>query len=223
MPKTQNDIPAFKTNKDLSWGQNLYAQLLHHAGGDDYARAKIIPRIYKNDNALLKTHSDTLESLMEQLDATDAGEIEMIDLLNGKIDAEADSIKSIFNRQDSALGALAKNPLSTKVDVAGSAKPVNALMNTVRTAGGAIKAHPFAAAGLGALGATNLAGLVDDNKVGAQLIGGAAGAAIPALFGASPLTTIAVGMGGGALGSLFDKLRAKKESEQQSMYQQQEY
>jgi hypothetical protein len=30
-------------------------------------------------------------------------------------------------------------------------------------------------------------------------------------------------MGGGMLGSLFDKLRAKKELEQQSMYQQQSY
>lgn len=223
MPKTQNDIPAFKTNKDLSWGQNLYAQLLHHAGGDDYAHAKIIPRIYKNDDALLKTHADTLESLMEQLDATDAGEIEMIELLNGKIDAEADSIKSILNRQDSALGALANNPFSTKVEVAGSAKPVNALMNTVRTAGGAVKTHPFAAGALGLAGAANIAGLVDNNKVGGQLIGGAAGAALPALFGASPMTTIALGATGGALGSLFDKLRAKKEAEQQSMYQQQEY
>lgn len=224
MPKTQNDVPAFKPNKDLSWGQNLYAQLLHNAGGDDYARAKIIPRIYKNDDALLKTHSDALESLREQYAAAkQAADTDLMDSLTNSINTESDSLKAILNRQDSALGALANNPFSTKVEVAGSAKPVNALMNTVRTAGGAIKAHPFAAGALGLAGATNLAGLVDNNKVGAQLIGGAAGAALPALFGASPMTTIALGATGGALGSLFDKLRAKKEAQQQSTYQQQEY
>ena len=130
-----------------------------------------------------------------------------------------DALKKMFAEQQ-AFGA---NPLKTKVDL-GNGVTGNALKNTLGAVGANVKAHPYLSAGIGALGAANIAGLVDDNKIGGQLVGGLAGGIIPAMLGVSPMTSIALGLGGGTLGSLFDKLRAKKEAEQQqaSMYQQQQ-
>ena len=123
---------------------------------------------------------------------------------------------------DVLQGAFMEHPFKTKLDI-GNGVTGNSLANTLGTAGAAIKAHPWAAAGMGALGAANIAGLVDDDKFGGQLVGGLGGGLIANLAGASPVASLAIGLGGGTLGSLFDKLRAKKEAEQQALYQQQEY
>jgi hypothetical protein len=81
-------------------------------------------------------------------------------------------------------------------------------------------AHPFMTAGLGLTGAANIGGLFDNDKIGGQLIGGAgAGLAghylLPKLLGhaVSPQAQVLMGLGGGALGSLFDKLRQNKEDQ----------
>lgn len=129
-----------------------------------------------------------------------------------------EALKKMFAEQQ-AFGA---SPLKTKVDLGGG-KTGNALKNTLGAVGANIKAHPVQAAGLGALGVANIAGLTDDDKIGGQLVGGLAGGVIPALMGANPTTAIALGLGGGTLGSLFDKLRAKKEAEQKAVYQEQSY
>jgi hypothetical protein len=80
---------------------------------------------------------------------------------------------------------------------------------------GAAKAHPFKTAGLIGLGAGNIGGLMDNNKFGGQLGGlalGGLGAAT--LASGNPYLQAMLTMGGGQLGALFDKLRARKEQEQ---------
>jgi len=80
---------------------------------------------------------------------------------------------------------------------------------------GAAKAHPFKTAGLVGLGASNIGGLTDNNKFGGQLGGLALGGlGAHALAQGNPYLQAIMTMGGGALGSLFDKLRARKEMEQ---------
>lgn len=79
----------------------------------------------------------------------------------------------------------------------------------------AAKAHPFKTAGLVGLGASNIGGLTDNNKFGGQLGGLALGGlGAHALAQGNPYLQAIITMGGGALGSLFDKLRARKEMEQ---------
>lgn len=104
-------------------------------------------------------------------------------------------------------------------------KPVSDLKFGLSALGQNIKQHPWASAGLGIGAAANIAGLVDNDKIGGQLIGGAAGAAIPALLmkgglmKSNPLLGLGISLGGGALGSLYDMLRAKKEEEQAAAQQ----
>jgi hypothetical protein len=87
------------------------------------------------------------------------------------------------------------------------------------TLGGWIKAHPWQTAGYGLTGAMNLGGLFDNDKLLGQLGGAAAGfgiSKIPAVSGllaAHGINPALVAMGGGALGSLFDKLRANKDAQ----------
>lgn len=83
---------------------------------------------------------------------------------------------------------------------------------------GAAKEHPFKTAGLVGLGAGNIGGLMDNNKFGGQLGGLALGGLGSYLMGASPYTAAMMTMGGGELGALFDKLRAKKEQPNQQPY-----
>ena len=89
-----------------------------------------------------------------------------------------------------------------------------------------VKAHPFKSAAIGGLGLTNVAGLFDNKNIAGQLVGAAGGTAIPFAINAlseAPVFgvpgKIMFGLGGGALGSLFDKLMAKKQ-EQQAMAEQ---
>ena len=83
---------------------------------------------------------------------------------------------------------------------------------------GAASEHPFKTAGLVGLGAGNVGGLMDNNKFGGQLGGLALGGLGSYLMGANPYTAAMVTMGGGALGALFDKLRAKREQQNQQPY-----
>ena len=96
---------------------------------------------------------------------------------------------------------------------------------------GWVKANPWTAAGTGALGVTNAAGLFDNDKLLGQGVGAALGLVAPMLIQKAtgiPLSISNLGranlaMGGGAIGSLFDTLRAKKEQEQYSPYGREEY
>ena len=85
-----------------------------------------------------------------------------------------------------------------------------------------MKAHPFKTAGGALLGGANLAGLFDNDKIIGQAAGlGAGGLAAKYLLPKLGVGGIANGalavMGGGALGSLFDKLMAKKAEEEAAM------
>ena len=80
---------------------------------------------------------------------------------------------------------------------------------------GAAKAHPFKTAGLVGSAAGNIGGLTDNDKFGGQLAGlGIGGLGAYALAQGNPYMAAMMTMGGGNLGALFDKLRARKEMEQ---------
>lgn len=95
---------------------------------------------------------------------------------------------------------------------------------------GAIKAHPWQAAGTGILGAVNLGGLFDNNKLLGQGIGAGIGLATPKLIELITKNPLKIGglgranlaMIGGGFGALFDALRAKQE-EEKALAQQQRY
>lgn len=76
------------------------------------------------------------------------------------------------------------------------------------------KLHPFKTMGLAGLGAGNIGGLTDNDKFGGQLGGLALGGLGSYLMGANPYAAAMMTMGGGQLGALFDKLRARREQEQ---------
>ena len=82
--------------------------------------------------------------------------------------------------------------------------------------------NPLPAAGYGIGGLMNLGGLTDNSELGGQLIGAGLGAFAPDVIGieADPQLRALLGLGGGAIGSLFDKLRAdqKAKEEQRQMY-----
>lgn len=80
---------------------------------------------------------------------------------------------------------------------------------------GAAKAHPFKTAGLVGSGLANIGGLTDNDKFGGQLAGlGLGGLGAHLLATQNPYAAAMMTLGGGTLGSLFDKLRARKEQEQ---------
>lgn len=85
---------------------------------------------------------------------------------------------------------------------------------------GAIKSHPLQAAGLGMLGAGNIGGLMDNDKFGGQIGGLALGGlgSVLAEDALGPYGKLMLTLGGGQLGALFDKLRARKEMEQAQGY-----
>lgn len=88
--------------------------------------------------------------------------------------------------------------------------------NAAAILGAYAKAHPFkTAAGVG-LGAMNVGGLTDNDYYGGQIAGLLAGGLGSKFLGGgfSPIATMA----GGALGSLFDKLRQKQADSNQNPY-----
>lgn len=135
------------------------------------------------------------------------------------------------NLLNSQWDAAAGSPLKGNVPLSGFTPPegfavpegmgnVSGLRTTMSNLGANIKANPGMSAGLGLAGAANVAGLFDNDKIGGQLLGGVGGYAIPKLMGSTwgPAGMALSTLGGGALGSLFDKLRAQKELEAQSQY-----
>ena len=114
----------------------------------------------------------------------------------------------------------------TKAEAMRAPKAPLSLKDLFSKGWGWAKKHPKAALGTGTLGAANVAGLTDNNKVLGQGIGTALGAAAPAIISkitGSPVNIGTLGrvnlaMGGGAVGSLFDTLRAKSEQEQLQKY-----
>lgn len=94
------------------------------------------------------------------------------------------------------------------------------LMDWAKLAGTASVHHPFKTAGLVGAAAGNIGGLTDNDKFGGQLGGlalGGLGAAT--LASGNPYAAAMMVMGGGNIGALFDKLRARKEMEQAQGYQ----
>lgn len=87
--------------------------------------------------------------------------------------------------------------------------------DTMGIVGQNIAAHPGATFGTALNTGAGIAGLLDNDKFGGQLIGTAAGAIIPKIAGMKlgPLAAYNVAMGAGNLGALFDTLRAKKEQQ----------
>jgi hypothetical protein len=89
-----------------------------------------------------------------------------------------------------------------------------------------LKNNPGLGLGLIGTGAMNIGGLFDNDKVGGQLVGGLGGYAVgkhllPQILGTvSPQAKVLATLGGGALGSLFDKLRQNKEDQYNAQMQQ---
>ena len=103
-------------------------------------------------------------------------------------------------------------PLATK----------NSMSAILPVLGNQITSHPFATAGLTLGTGANIAGLVDNKYIGGQLAGGGLGVLgaylIPQLLKTTPapMAIVASALGGGTLGSLFDKLREQIDSQQNS-------
>ena len=103
-------------------------------------------------------------------------------------------------------------PLATK----------NSMSAILPVLGNQIASHPFATTGLTLGTGANIAGLVDNKYIGGQLAGGGLGALgaylIPQLLKTTPapMAIVASALGGGTLGSLFDKLREQIDSQQNS-------
>lgn len=99
---------------------------------------------------------------------------------------------------------------------------------SARLLGNQMKNHKLKTAGALGLGAANVAGLFDNPNIVGQLGGGVLGAtavpwAVKQITGNAlgPYGKIMTTLGGGALGSLFDTLMAKKAEEQQMQMLQQ--
>lgn len=127
-----------------------------------------------------------------------------------------EAYRAVFD--NAALDPLTRQPVAEGFTNTG-------LGTTAGLAGNWIKDHKLKSAGLGLGIGANLAGLFDNPNMAGQLLGGA-GAGIGANLIAKhllkkPLTasgTALWALGGGALGSLFDKLMYKKQQEQQQQY-----
>ena len=105
-------------------------------------------------------------------------------------------------------------------DAAGNEMEYSGLGTTAQAAFDKIKRHKLATAATAGLGAANIAGLFDNPNIAGQLVGsllgGAGGYGISKLLGA-PLGGYGIANAaliGGGLGSLFDKLVAKKQEEE---------
>jgi hypothetical protein len=122
------------------------------------------------------------------------------------------------------FAAAKEAPLSTdKIAVEGIPERTG-LGATASLAGNWMADHKLKSAGLGLLGAGNVAGLFDNSKLVGQGLGlgagFAAGKLLPGVLKMHPLTRSGVALttlGGGFLGSLFDKLMAAKAEEEAAM------
>ena len=109
------------------------------------------------------------------------------------------------------------NTKSTQ-DVDSNAKSLAQLFGTLKNF---VAEDPLLTAGYGISGAMNLGGLFDNSEFMGQLIGAGLGTGasfLPEILGQQnvldPKYKVMAGMAGGALGSLFDNLQAKRKEEE---------
>ena len=124
--------------------------------------------------------------------------------------------------QQARLQAAMEDPFTLQKlkDAAGNEMEYSGLGTTAQSALDIMKRHKLATAATAGLGAANIAGLFDNPQLAGQLvgslIGGAGGYGISKLLG-SPLGGYGItnaALIGGGIGSLFDKLVAKKQEEE---------
>ena len=118
------------------------------------------------------------------------------------------------------IEAASQAPLGTKGLTVGGKQVANTGLGTTLGLGvDKIRNNKLKAAGVGALGLGNLSGLLDNPYWGGQVIGTGAGIGLPFLLSKTGLNLGGYGrtmaaLGGGFLGSLFDKLRANADEQQ---------
>lgn len=119
------------------------------------------------------------------------------------------------------IEAASQAPLGTKGLTVGGKQVANTGLGTTLGLGwDKIANNKLKAAGAGALGLGNVAGLFDNPYWGGQAIGTGAGIGLPFLLSKTGLNLGGYGrtmaaLGGGFLGSLFDKLRANQAEQEQ--------
>lgn len=148
-----------------------------------------------------------------------------IPIVDGKINLEDPLIAQAANTANAAQNAALEHPFSTSVDFSSGGQDynINGLKNTGSILWSNVKAHPLATIGTAANLGTNVAGLFDNDQFLGQLAGYGLGAlGNHMLFNnVNPVGQANIMMAAGALGSLFDKLLAKKKAESQNYgYQQ---
>lgn len=198
---------AFKVFKnaptdDVSLIQRMYAALRNDAG--ESWDAKLFDNMYPE---LAGSELDIQEKLSKRMPKAKRASLES-------------ELADIGARRASLSDALATNPLKTKVEL-DDGSVINPLANTANLAGNWMSNHKLKTAGLAGTGLMNLAGLFDNDKIVGQGLGlgagFAAGKILPGLLKTNPLTGSGLAlatMAGGSLGSLFDKLMAKKAEEE---------
>ena len=137
--------------------------------------------------------------------------------------AQSTVFKNNVDAYDDVFDAMRQKPLAWSLPIEGTDASISPLKTMGASLVNNIKNHPGKAIGTGLLGAGNVAGLVDNDKVLGQ-IGGTVGGALlgSKLLGFGPYGALNSALVGGGVGALFDALRSKKEQEEQQaqMYQQ---
>lgn len=134
----------------------------------------------------------------------------------------ADNEKDLTDSLGAYTDALTESPLSRKAKLADGGT-VDALSTNLGALGAQVKAHPFKA-GLGGIATgANVAGLFDDDHLLGQALGLGGGAFLGNALGMTPMNTYLAATSAGALGSLFDKLRTKRDAEREAAMQAQRY
>lgn len=134
-------------------------------------------------------------------------------------------IKSRGAMEADKLAKIKELLAASQADPLGGEPLIDGLNNTgfgttTKLMGNWIGDHKLKSAGIGALGAANIGGLLDNPYWGGQAIGGLAGGlGVPLIASKlgipmSVSSKLMSGLAGGGLGSLFDKLREKQAEEQ---------
>lgn len=150
------------------------------------------------------------KNLIKQINGLDAEKLQAFNTAREALgeNPAKDAVEKLFgdygitSMDDTAVKALANDPYKNG--------------NALNILGSYTGAHPLkTAAGIG-LGAMNVGGLTDNDYTGGQIAGSLIGGLGSKFLGGgfSPIATLA----GGALGSLFDKLRQKQADSRQSYY-----
>lgn len=198
---TKEQIAALQAKFGPAW-QTVFATPL---ADDASALAKLGRKIYNTDSGKLRAFHDA-QNLV-------AGGMFEDEAVNNVAELYRKASLSPFSAEGIGLGKVAVKGADGAFEMQDVAK--SPLSRTLGVGGNIIKAHPWQSLGAAAGTATSLAGLFDNDKIAGQLIGTAAGAAIPAIanMGLSPITAYTIATGAGSLGALFDVLRSKKADE----------